>query len=138
MNDLAKINPVALAGLAPAQIVEMLTKIVAAMPQCQLPLTHEFEAGIYRRTMRAPSQCVIVGDVHALPSVTRLVSGKIIIWDAANGTQVLTGPCQTQSAAGVQRIGFTQTEIVWQEEFATKETDLDKLETLLRRRKEIA
>lgn len=125
--------PTDLQSLEPAKLVQMLADLTSKLPQAKLDYEHAFPApGFYSRTMKAPAGCLIIGDVHALNSVVKLVSGKLIVWDEDNGTQILEAPFEAASPAGVQRVGYMLTPVEWNEVFETPVTDLALLEFMLR------
>lgn len=102
------------------------------MPQAPMDYRHEFpEPGQYKRTMRAPANCIIIGRTHTLPCFMRLERGRIIVWDENNGTRLLEAGHVELAPAGIRRVGFTLDPVEWVDIFQTDETDVATLERIL-------
>lgn len=100
------------------------------LPQVDVPLDHQLVGKLYTRTMRCPAGTALTGLVHRLPTLTILHSGDISVLTEHGATR-LRGPMMFHSAAGIRRLGYAHTDVVWSTVAAVEGTTLDEIEAEL-------
>lgn len=92
------------------------------------PVTHHFAPGMYSREMRIPAGTLLVGKQHKVDHVSTLAQGRIHVFTVDDGPKIMDAPCTFISKAGVQRLGYAETDVVWVTYHATDSTDLADIE----------
>lgn len=109
-----------------------LDTVEAAMlcaPQVDISVEHHFGPGVYIRSMIVPSNTYIMGHAHKHDHLNILIRGKMLV--LADGTpKMIEGPYIFTSGPG-RKFAFVVDECVFQNIYATDETDIDKLEEML-------
>jgi len=98
--------------------------------QAPMALDHNLLDGLYTRTMIAPEGTMLTGAIHKKGCLTLLMRGSISVI-TADGAALMTGPLIFQAAAGVRRLGYCHTEVVWATVHAVQSTNLDDIEAEL-------
>jgi len=101
-----------------------------AMPQVECPVTNHFGPGIYIREVAIPADTVVIGHSHKGPCLNVLVKGSMRIIDPGGIPRVIEAPLIFTTGPG-RKVAHVLTDAVFQNIFATEETDLDALESLL-------
>src|ERR1035437_2663597 len=121
---------------APVSVIKRETildieKKISELPNAKfgdyLPLRHSFAEGMYVRELTIPKGELIVGKIHKKSNPVFIIKGDISIM-SEQGITRFKAPCYLISQPGAKRIGYAHEETVWIEVFASKETDLVKLE----------
>jgi len=99
-------------------------------PRVPCPVTHHFSHGIYARQMLAAAGSLVLGKKHRGPCLNIMLSGKCVLIDADGSKRELTAPQCFESPAG-QKLAYVIEDMVWVNVWATNETDVERLETLL-------
>ena len=97
-------------------------------PPC--PVIHRFGPGIYIREATYPANTLIIGQNHIHPHTNVLLKGSILIVDGEGKTAKLTAPFVFVAPHGSKK-GYTLEETVWQNIYATNETNVELLEKML-------
>jgi len=93
--------------------VQALQNVMLEMPQVAVITEHTFKPGIYERKMIVPPWTLITGAEHKTPYKVRLEKGTIAVTMDIE-VKVLTGPCEFDAPAGIQRAGQVfEDEVVW-------------------------
>ena len=100
------------------------------LPQVDCPVTNYFGPGIYVREITAPADTVIIGHHHKGPCMNVLVKGSMRIIGPDGVPSVITAPLMFNTGPG-RKVAYVIDDVVFQNIWATDETDLDKLESLL-------
>jgi hypothetical protein len=96
-----------------AEKVKALQIELLKMPQADIVTTHTFLPGIYERAITIPAWTVLTGAEHKISYRVRLEKGTIAV-NTDDGVKVLTGPCEFEANAGMQRAGRVyDKEVVW-------------------------
>ena len=109
---------------------ELIFAIEAKMktfPQLEIPVKHYFSDGIYAREITVPPESLITGVIHKYPQINILSKGTIRV-SVDEDIQEISAPFTVVSPAGVKRIAFTLTEVVWTTFVQTFLTDIDEIE----------
>lgn len=110
--------------------IEALEAEMLALPQVECPITNHFGPGIYIREMFAPADTVIIGHKHKGPCMNVLVKGSMRIIGPDGVPDVIKAPMIFNTGPG-RKVAYTLEDVVFQNIWATEETDLNKLESLL-------
>lgn len=98
-------------------------------PQAEVSTIHRFGPGIYIRESYYPKGTFIIGHEHIGEHINVLLKGKINVITSDGSLQYLEAPFMFTAQAG-KKIGYTLEDVVWQNLYATTETDVEKLEKL--------
>lgn len=102
-----------------------------ALPQVDCALVHHFGPGIYIREVTIPTGTIVVGHPHKAEHLCILMTGTLRVIDGHGEVRDLVGPYIFTAPPG-RKIGFAVAgPVVFQNIFATEETDIDRLEELL-------
>lgn len=99
------------------------------LPQEDCPVFHRFGPGLYIREVHIPSGTMAVGHSHKKPHLNTLLKGKISMPMENGEIIVLEAPFSYVALPG-RKIGYVLEDLVWQNIFATDETDIVKLEDM--------
>jgi hypothetical protein len=110
--------------LTPAALETILLKD----EQAECPVYHRFGPGIYIRELHMTAGTVAVGKVQKFEHVNILLKGKVMMFDNDQVT-TLEAPLFFIGKPG-RKAGFVLEDMVWQNIYATDETDISKLEEM--------
>lgn len=125
---------------APVEKSEMRKKILsfeeflAQQPGAKFgncyPLEHSFGDGIYVRQIRVPAGEIIVTREFKQTHATFLLHGEVSI-ATDSGVERLVAPYSFITKAGVKRVIFTHSDVIWTTVHANplEERDIEKLES---------
>ena len=106
-----------------------LERCMLDMPQAECPVVHHFGPGLYIREMAAPAGALLVGHAHKHEHMNVLLKGKVIILNEIGVPEELVAPAVFVAKPG-RKVAYVTEDMVWQNIYATEETDLDKLEDM--------
>ena len=118
--------------VTPDKIVKLQDELLK-MPQADIVTEHTFLPKVYERKITIPPWVVLTGAEHKTPYRVRLEKGTIAV-NTEDGVKVLTGPCEFDAAAGMQRAGRVfEDEVVWVDVYDNPDdcTDIATLEDRL-------
>jgi hypothetical protein len=102
-----------------------------ALPQVDCNLVHHFGPGIYIREVTIPEGTLVLGHPHKAPHLCILMAGTLRVLDGEGEVRDLVAPYIFTAPAG-RKVGFAvEGDVVFQNIFATEETDIDRLEEML-------
>lgn len=116
MNDLALLKDVDKAEAALMQL-----------PQAQAPVEHSFGPGLYIRTVFLPAGTIAIGHEQLFPHMNVMLTGRVQMIDCKGNLVEVVAPCSFIGAPG-RKVGRILEDTIWQNIYATTETDVDKLE----------
>ena len=96
------------------------------MPQADCPVAHHFGPGIYIREVTLPAGIFAVGHAQRYEHLNIMLTGKVAIVDG-DQVRVLEAPLIFTGKPG-RKVGYVLETCVWQNVYATNETDIDTLE----------
>ena len=96
-------------------------------PQLDIPVKHYFSDGIYAREITVPPDSLITGVIHKYPQINILSRGIIRV-SVDEEIREFAAPYTVVSPAGVKRIAYCITEVVWTTFVQTFLTDIDEIE----------
>jgi quercetin dioxygenase-like cupin family protein len=113
------------------QTIQRFEQCLRKMPeQLDLETTHHFADGLYGREIFIPAGCVLTGKIHKGEHLNFLMQGDITVW-TEDGMQRLQAPAVIVSKPGTKRVGLAHADTIWVTVHATRETNLDALESEL-------
>lgn len=107
-------------------IIADLEKEMLDMPQADCPVAHHFGPGIYIREVTLPAGIFAVGHAQRFDHLNIMLTGKVAIVDDGK-VRVLEAPMIFTGKPG-RKVGYVIETCVWQNVYATEETDIDALE----------
>lgn len=111
-----------------SQTIVEAENIMLDMPQADCPVVHRFGDGIYIREVTMPAGILAIGHIQKFAQNNFLLQGKIAMV-AEDGIKVLEAPLFFVGEPG-RKMGFVLETVVWQNIWATDETDVEKLEAM--------
>lgn len=117
--------------LTPFGVADILGAVGSALPQVEVETVHHFGPGVYMREIRIPDGTLVVGHYHRHPHMCILMAGTLRLLDGEGEWREITAPMIFTAPAG-RKVGMAVGgDVVFQNIFATDETDIDALEEAL-------
>lgn len=113
-------------GSIMAVLEDEAEKIMLSMDQVDAPVTHRFGPGIYIREVVLPRGIVALGHRQKKEHLNTMIAGKMILF-TENGPRILEAPVTFTAPPG-RKVALTLETVVWQNIYATYETDIATLE----------
>ena len=111
------------------QKVEALMDKFRAAPQVECKENHYFGPSLYIKEVIMPAGAVIIGKSHKLDHMCVMLQGRMIIVKE-NGERIeLVAPMTFMGSKG-RKIAYIIETVVFQNIYATEETDIEKLENM--------
>lgn len=98
------------------------------LPQVECPIEHIFGPGIYIRQIFMPKDSIVLGHSHKLESVNMVLKGRLSLLEGGVRREV-AAPYIFTSGLG-RKVAYVLEDCVFQNIYATEETDLEKLEEM--------
>lgn len=106
---------------------EELTVKMLQLPQVSCPVYHHFGEGVYIRELHIPAGTMALGHKQKYKHNNILLKGSLLIVDKDENVIKLEAPMFFVGEPG-QKKGIILEDVVWQNIFATTETNIDVLE----------
>jgi hypothetical protein len=114
--------------LTQAEKLEVLESKMLDLPQVDCPVVHHFGPGIYIREVHFPANTFAIGHAQKYEQLNIMLKGKVAV--AENGQlKILEAPLIFVGPPG-RKSGYIIEDTIWQNVYATDETDVDKLEAM--------
>lgn len=123
LPDVARALPLVAAG----KTVEQVESEFLEMPQAHAPVLHRFGPGIYIREVTLPAGIVAIGHAQRQEHMNVMLKGRVTMLNDNGTTSELVAPMVFVGKPG-RKIGYIHEEVVWQNIYATTETDVETLE----------
>jgi hypothetical protein len=107
---------------------EYLTPMLLDMPQASCPIYHRFGPGIYIRELHMAAGTMAIGHIQKQDHINILLKGKVLMVNEDESTHIVEAPMFFIGKAGSRKVGMVLEDMVWQNIYATEETDIEKLE----------
>ena len=115
-------------AIAKHEGIEQVEAGMLNLPQVDCPVAHHFGPGIYIREVTVPKGTFVVTNAQRFDHINILLQGKALI-QRGNEQVLLEAPLFFIGPPG-RKMGMALETIVWQNVYATEETDIDKLEEM--------
>lgn len=104
-----------------------LERVLMQKEQVSCPVIHRFGPGIYIREVTIPAGTIAIGHHQNFEHVNVMLAGKVKMLHADGSTEMIQAPHFSIGEPG-RKVGLILKEVVWQNIYATEETDVEKLE----------
>jgi hypothetical protein len=111
------------------QKIQTLEDAFLQQPQVDCPVVHRFGPGIYIREVTIPAGALSIGHYQKTTHLNNMLTGKVTMVNEDGSHTELVAPQTFVSPPG-RKIGYIHETIVWQNIYATDETDIEKLEAM--------
>jgi hypothetical protein len=128
MNDIVSLSNTDLSFVS-EQKIQTVEKEFLKQEQVDCPVVHRFGPGIYIREVTLPAGCFSIGHYQKTEHLNIMLTGKVIMVKD-DGTHVELEAPQTFISKPGRKIGYIIDTVVWQNVYATDETDVEKLEEM--------
>jgi hypothetical protein len=108
-----------------------LHRQLAAMPQAEFPVQHEFTPGLYRRTIFMPAGSFLISKIHKTRHPFVVTKGRAKVYSDETGTVEIAAPHHGITEPGTRRLLYILEDMEWATYHATPETDLAAIEALI-------
>lgn len=98
-----------------------------ASPQAPANVVHHFGPGLYIREITIPAGALSIGNYQTIEHLNILLKGKLNYVLPDGSITYMEAPYMFVAPPG-KKMGFIFEEVVWQNIYATTETDIEKLE----------
>lgn len=115
--------------LTPSEKVEVLESHMLDHPQVDCPVVHHFGPGIYIREVHMPKGTLALGHAQRFEHLNIMLKGKVAMPSPDGGLKIIEAPAIYVGQPG-RKFGLVLEDVVWQNVYATDETDIDKLESM--------
>ena len=109
--------------------VQALESVFLQQEQVDCPVVHRFGPGIYIREVHIPAGTLSIGHAQKTTHLNVMLKGRVLMVNADGSKTELVAP-QTFVAEPGRKIGYILEDMVWQNIYATDETDVEKLEAM--------
>lgn len=122
---------VALTSLLARPVLDLrrVERVLMEQDQQPCPVVHRFGPGIYIREVTLPAGCLVVGAKQLRHHLNIMLKGRVTVRKEGGGVETLDGPQWFVGKPG-QKVGYVHEDVVWQNVYATDETDIEKLEAM--------
>jgi hypothetical protein len=111
------------------QKVQALEAEFLKQPQVDCSVVHRFGPGIYIREVTIPANTFSIGHCQTATHLNIMLAGRVTIVNPDGSHTELVAPYTFVAGPG-RKIGYIHETMVWQNVYATDETDVEKLETM--------
>lgn len=111
------------------QKVQALEAEFLKQPQVDCSVVHRFGPGIYIREVTIPADTFSIGHYHTETHLNIMLAGRVTMVNPDGSHTELVAP-HTFVAGPGRKIGYIHETMVWQNVYATDETDVEKLEAM--------
>lgn len=110
--------------------VDSLQEYMLKLPQVKCEVIHRFAPGLYIREVTVPAGTMAIGHYQRHEHLNILLKGKVTVMNDDGTTSRLEAPMMFVGKPG-RKIGYIEEDMVWQNIYATTETDVEKLEEMI-------
>lgn len=107
-----------------------LQTVAARLPQVEYPVYHHHSDHSYVREFHMPANHFVIGKEHKTRHLNILVKGTCTVWTVHGRHRLCAdnGPVTFESMAGVKKVVYAHSDIIWMTFHPTDETDQNRLE----------
>ncbi|PZX29473.1 hypothetical protein C7416_104478 [Cupriavidus phytorum] len=129
MSGIQRVTPKVTFSLASAKKVDLLEREFLKLPQVDCPVVHRFGPGIYIREVTVPAGAYAIGHAQRFEHLNVFLKGRVIVINEDGSRSELVAPMTFVGKPG-RKVGYVVEDMVWQNVYATTETDVAKLEAM--------
>lgn len=107
--------------------LDELEKLMLSTEQGEAPVRHIFGPGMYIREVTLPKGAWVLGNHQNFDQMNIMISGSVVMYNQDGTTRTLTAPMTFVGPPG-RKLGYVIEDCIWQNVYATTETDVEKLE----------
>jgi len=97
--------------------------------QVDCPVVHRFGPNIYIREVTIPAGTLSIGHYQKIEHLNIMLAGRVTIINEDGSKTEISAPQVFVSKPG-RKIGYIHEKMIWQNVYATSETDVEKLESM--------
>lgn len=112
------------------QSTDDLEQKLLSVDQVDCPVIHRFGPGVYIREVTLPAGTLAIGHRHKFAHINIVLKGTVLVLNDNGTTTEIVAPYVYTSQPG-RKVVFAKDEVVWQNIFATTQTDVEALEAHL-------
>jgi hypothetical protein len=129
-RQMAVADPItALRHFVAGKDIRQLESSFLAMQQVDAPVVHTFGPGIYIREVSIPAGTIAIGHRQKHEHMNIMLKGRVTVVNEDGSLAELVAPMAFVGKPG-RKIGYIHEDMVWQNIYATTETDVEKLEAM--------
>jgi hypothetical protein len=113
--------------LSYSEKLELLEDHLLDYPQVECPVIHHFGPGIYIREVHLPAGTLAIGHAQRFEHLNIMLTGAVAMTDDDGQLKIVRAPLIFIGEPG-RKFGYVLEDTIWQNVYATTETDIDKLE----------
>lgn len=114
-----------------ADYIDGVEAYLLTLPQAPVAMGHILEDGLYVRIARVPAGTMMTGAAHKKACLTVALEGDISVLTAQDGAKRIVAPAMFMATAGVRRLGYCHTDVVWATVHGVQAGNLDDIEAEL-------
>lgn len=111
--------------------IDFLEDAMAKLPTIQLPVTHHFAKGVYRRECFVPQGTLVTSKIHKTQHFFVILKGDAYVWDETTGWVHLEAGYCGITQPGTRRVIYAVEDTSWTTFHPTEETDPVKIEAAI-------
>ncbi|WP_208630870.1 SET domain-containing protein-lysine N-methyltransferase [Ralstonia insidiosa] len=96
-------------------------------PQVECSVVHHFGPSLYVREVHMPAGALAIGHYQRFEHLNVFLKGRVLMLKADGSTEELVAPMMFVGKPG-RKAGYVLEDVIWQNIYATDETDIEKLE----------
>lgn len=127
MNLVPRVMPKVTFSLDRSSQVDLLEREFLKLPQVNCPVVHRFGPGIYIREVTVPAGSYAIGHAQRFEHMNVFLKGRVTVINDDGSKTELVAPMTFVGKPG-RKIGYVHEDMVWQNIYATTETDIATLE----------
>ncbi|MGO4763812.1 SET domain-containing protein-lysine N-methyltransferase [Cupriavidus sp. 2KB_3] len=129
MNVIQRVTPTVTFDVSRPEKVDVLEREFLKMPQVDCPVVHRFGPCIYIREVTVPAGSLAIGHRQKTRHLNIFLRGRVSVINDDGSHTELVAPMTFVGEPG-RKIGYVHEDMVWQNVYATDETNIEKLEAM--------
>lgn len=107
--------------------IEQVESFMLDLPQVECPVVHHFGPGIYIREVHLKAGTLAIGHAQRFEHLNIVLSGAVAMIGDDGSIKTIRAPMIFTGKPG-RKVGYVVEDTIWQNVYATDETDIDVLE----------
>jgi hypothetical protein len=128
MSELVEAHHEIIAALQSRDIAKAENSMLQ-LPQAECSVIHHFGPGLYVREVHMPAGILAIGHAQRFAHLNVFLKGRVRMLNDDGTTTELVAPMMFVGQPG-KKAGYVLEDVVWQNIYATEETDIEKLESM--------